>query len=806
MAKEIQEKQNPSEITPAGVLDGGSVGTAPPDPASGASGRVFRFDGVEVDPGSGCVRRNGQEEYLRLKTSEVLRFLLVNRHRTVTKEELRDAVWGDTLPMDGALVQCVADIRKAIGDDPKSPRHIRTIPKVGYRFIADVAETVVPAYPAASPPRAVEEISSVELVEVRQDLVEVEPSRALPAAPPGRARLLVAAAAGLAAAAIAVAVFRRPAITTSLPAVPGRKAVAVLLFENQGPATDLDWLREGLADMVISDLSSSGLLTVLSRQQLAVLMARAGTAAGRGTPLERAVELARRSRAEAFVLGSFTRLGEHVWLEVQLHDRGGALLMAEGATARRPEEILSQVDDLAAKLTSRLTGAPAVAPAPPLATAMTSNLEAYRLYSIALERSLSYHYREAVELLEKAIALDPGFAMAYARIGYVYAVRWTDPERGRPYLSKAFAMSSRLTEKDRTEIAALYAISCRDYPEAIRSYRQLVRLDPGNPESYRLLSSVLAAPERFEEAVETARRGLAVDPEDADLHNALTEYYLDLGRNEEALASARRYLELAPGEANALDTLAGAFQASGRYDEAIATYREALAREPRFDVAVIHLGNAFFSAGRYREALAQFRRYIEIVASDSERRRGHGSLAIVHLRRGDLAEAEREALRCGRHSELQVALVRHDLGRARELAGRLAASPDLASHQPARVLPEALARLALESGEPEKGLALLREMLRRRPPYWHVDTFEDALANALLSVERLDEAITEYGRVLARNPHYPLARYRLALAHQAKGDARLAQEELQRFLAEWKGADPDVPEVVDARRRLSAPE
>src|SRR5204862_5263561 len=135
------------------------------------------------------------------------------------------------------------------------------------------------------------------------------------------------------------------------------------------------------------------------------------------------VELAGRCRAEAILLGSFTRLGESVRVNVQLHDgRTGALLSAESVVAERAEDLFGRVDTLSGRLVSDLSGAPAATPAPGLALAMTGNLEAYRLYSLALEKAQGLKSSEAIELLEKAVALDPGFAMAHARIGYTYAV------------------------------------------------------------------------------------------------------------------------------------------------------------------------------------------------------------------------------------------------------------------------------------------------------------------------------------------------------------------------------------------------
>src|SRR2546429_1563301 len=102
------------------------------------SGHIYRFAEIEVDTGQGCVRQNGEERHLRQQTFQVLVYLLEQKERLVTKDELLQNIWSGTAVTDDALVQCVMDIRRALGDDSRRPRFIKTIPKLGYRFIAEL--------------------------------------------------------------------------------------------------------------------------------------------------------------------------------------------------------------------------------------------------------------------------------------------------------------------------------------------------------------------------------------------------------------------------------------------------------------------------------------------------------------------------------------------------------------------------------------------------------------------------------------------------------------------------------------------
>jgi len=94
-----------------------------------------------VDAGQGCVRRQFQpDQYLRPKSLQVLLYLLAHRDRTVTKDELMAHVWEGLSVTDDVLVGCVGEVRRALGDEPRGKRFIRTLPKIGYRFVAPVNE------------------------------------------------------------------------------------------------------------------------------------------------------------------------------------------------------------------------------------------------------------------------------------------------------------------------------------------------------------------------------------------------------------------------------------------------------------------------------------------------------------------------------------------------------------------------------------------------------------------------------------------------------------------------------------------
>ncbi|MBS1830520.1 MAG: winged helix-turn-helix domain-containing protein, partial [Acidobacteria bacterium] len=116
----------------------------------GLAQRVYRTNGVEIDRDTGLVRRPGFETHLRHKAHRMLLCLIENRASPVTKEDLIRLVWEGSAITDDTLVNCVQEIRKALGDDARNPVFVRTIPKTGYWFIAPIDESEAPPQPPAS--------------------------------------------------------------------------------------------------------------------------------------------------------------------------------------------------------------------------------------------------------------------------------------------------------------------------------------------------------------------------------------------------------------------------------------------------------------------------------------------------------------------------------------------------------------------------------------------------------------------------------------------------------------------------------
>lgn len=743
----------------------------------------YRFGHVEVDPMKGHVRAGDEERHLRQKSFQVLLYLIENRDRTVGRDELLDRIWHDTAVTDDTLVQSIVDIRKAIEDDPRSPRFIKTVPKAGYRFIAPLLESE----PLAS----------------NDPIREKRPHRAW----------AVGAGAVVVVVLVALLLVRHPELAQSSAAPPRKVAVAVLFFENRTKSAADDWLREGLADMLITGLSRSGDLAVISRQQTWVQLERAGLSANVVLPFEKALSVARASHAERAIVGSFTALGNTIRVDAQIHDvDSGKVVGGESLVVRR-NELLSEIDTLASRLASDL-GASRRMENVSIAGMMTNDLEAYRFYSRGIERAQALNPTEAIELFQKAVEIDPEFAMAYARIGYAYAVTWQFAQEAIPYFEKASRLSHRLSEKDKLYVAAWHAIAKLDFPTAIDHLRSLVARYPMEIEAHVRLAYVLVGEERLAEGIDVLERARVIDPESPPLENALGGFYSLAWRHRESIDARTRYLKLLPEEPNAHDSMGLSYHWAGEYEKAKLHYERALELNPRFEPALIHLANLNFQFGRYRLAIEQFQRYIDIAPSEVEKSRGYGSLAWLHRVIGDLETAERYALGANPKqpnsvSDLfLVALDRGDFATAEALVPQLEQKSPYTSRGARPMLRYAhyfRGYYAMKRGDEPAAIRHFKEALRHLPPTYSIDSMESCLADAYLTLGRWDEAIAESLRVLRLNPNEPHVRFQLARAYEGAGKLLEARNQYSRFIELWKDADADAPRLLEAKKKIRGP-
>ena len=773
----------------------------------------YCFADFELDLIRGSLIRAGKELPLRYQSFQLLLYFVEHPGKVISKDELIAAIWSDTSVTDNALVQCIVEIRRELNDNPHHPRFIKTCPKVGYRFIPTV-EVVECA--AKNPDRKAKPSWNQP---VRQGSHGKPPPRQQdpPAAKsalapnqlsgPWRLVLLVFFALPLLVLQGDIAHDVRLS-TAAAPSVSGPPILAVFSLENETGRPELNWLREGMSDMILTDLAHTGKWSVLSREKMHALLDD-GTSPGAAS-LKRVIEGARSVHARNFIVGTLSLSGQQIVIRVDTREgQDGHLVASDSVALNDPREIVAGADRLSSDISRHLGFSPDAAPS--LDDVMTSNIEAYRYYSLGVEKAEQFQNSQAIELFKKAIEYDPKFAMAYARVGYAYAVQDFQPQKGRPYLEHALHFSERLPALNRLYIEAWSAIARSDFKASIDILRQITNQYTNETEAYCQLSRVLRGQERVEEAADLLRDAIQKNPEAKDLYNAFGMILFSMGRPQDAIDAYKQYVALAPQNPNAHDSLGMSYQMAGQYEASLSEYDKALQLDPEFEPSIVHLGDIYYQEGRYRDALREYRRYIKVVHSSDAKAIGYADLATVYRTMGNLTDAQTAAtqeIRNNRNAvwdSLVIALDRNQRERARTLQAALFTDPpnsERGSPRDLRVEVFYRGYIELKTGDSKGAISHFKLALHHLPPSSGIDLHEDCLANAYLELGMLPDAIGEYQRILKLHPNYPLAYYHLGLSYQKMHHRADAIVAFQHFLQASQSADQDSPAVLEAKRSL----
>lgn len=769
----------------------------------------YFFGDYELDVTRRCLLCQGLEVPLRFQSFQMLLYFVEHPKTLISKDELTAAIWSETSVTDNALVQCVTEIRRELNDDPRTPRFIKTFPKVGYRFIAEVRVVHGAPVPAAQNSASMR----LQAVAAKNAPAALE----VQAEPPGRRmtwRRRAWILTPVVVVALALLIYGGRKLLGSLtaganPPASGLPTLAVFPLANGTGRQDLDWLREGLSDMILTDMPHTGKWNVLSREKMDSLM----DDSNRSSTLTsgKALEIARSVHATNYIMGSVSAVGQQVTIGIEIRDgKDGHLVASDSASLTDPSQIVAEAGLLSSEIARRLGFSSDAAPS--LAETMTSNVDAYRYYSLGVEKAEQFQNAPAVELFKKAIKYDPKFAMAYARIGYAYAVQDFQPQTGRPYLEQAQRLSASLPPIDRLYIEAWSAIARSDYNAAIGILRQITQQYPDETEATCQLARLLRGQERVEEATALLRNAIQANPNAKELYNVYGLTLVSMGHSQEGIRAYQQYVAMAPQNPNGHDSLGMAYQSAGQYDSALAEYNQALTFDPEFEPSIVHLGDTFYQLGRYREALRQYQRYIEVASSSDAKALGYGDIATIYLTLGNLEQAQTAAsqeLRYNRNSvwhSLEIALEKHQKERIAALQKQLFENlPDAERGSPRDLRLEFYYSgvIELKTGDAQGAIGHFQSALQHLPPSSGIDLHEDCLANANLELGMAPQAIAEYQRILKLNPNYPLAYFHLGQAYQRLHQRQEAVNAFQHFLQANPLADQDSPQLVLAKHSLA---
>jgi len=751
---------------------------------------ILRFGVFEVDVRAGELRKQGVRIKLQEQPFHVLTVLLQRPDEVVTREELRSENWpADTfVDFDNSLNTAINKLREALGDSADNPRFIETLPRRGYRFIAPVTGVDGTTRGTAT-------------------------GASVPWRPSNRKKIVVTAAIAVLAAGIAGGLLWRARQARRLTE---KDTIVLGDFANStGDAVFDGTLREGLS----VELGQSPFLSLVSeegiRQTLRMMERPANT---RLTP-EITREVCQRTSSAAALEGSIALIGTRYNLILKaVNCVNGDLLASTEAQASDKNHVLDALGKAASEMRRRLGESLSTVQKynTPLVQATTPSLEALQAYNFA---SNTDDDATAFTFFQRAIQLDPNFAMAYWALAFSSADTVSSAESAR----KAFELRAGLSEREKLHIEAdYYYVATGDLMKARRTAEvgaQTFPRDPGFPEGLREYTIALG---QYEAALKESLEWLRLSPHNSLPYRFVGFAYLYLNRVEEAEATGKE------AHAKGLDSrLAPVLYEIAFYrNDAPEMARQATSAVGNADEGELLLAleadtAAYFgNLGKAREFSRQ--------AADSAGRAVEKEIVATY----DAASALREALFGNTDKARQQATVVKGsstwrdmnygmalaLAYAEDADQAQALADDLGKRFPEdtvvqfNYLPTLRAKLALLRSNPRQALEALRvaapyELGLPAIQYYNWPNLYPVYVRgeAYLVAHQGNEAAAEFQKILdhrgivLNEPIGALAHLQLGRAYAMQGDTVKSRAAYQDFLTLWKDADPNIPILLEAK-------
>jgi TolB-like protein/cytochrome c-type biogenesis protein CcmH/NrfG len=513
----------------------------------------FQFSNHVLDGNLRELTRGGQNVAVEPQVFDLLMYLVKNRDRVVSKDDLIESIWNGRIVSESTLTSRINAARTAVGDTGKDQAVIRTIARKGFRFVGEVSD----ASGALAPRPA---LSGA-----------LAPQSANPAAS--------APSATITSPPTAPAVLQFPLLD--------RPAIAVLPFTNISGEPEQEYFSEGISEDIITALSKLRWFYVIARNSAFIYK-------GRSVHLKQIGE----ELGVGYVIeGSVRKDGDQVRITAQLND----VVTGSHLWAERYDRNLADVFAVQDEITQAVVAAiePQLYAAENFRSQRKTpdNMDAWDL----VMRALSHYWRVtrsdnlvAQALLEKAIAVDPTYGQALSLLAacHTFAAHmgWEDMSRAGPAAERAALAAIRADSEDawaHYALASVYLFN-RRFDDCIAEFELALRLNPNFSPARGLYGVALSYRGRWEEGDAAARQALRFSPRDpfAGIYNGVAAYCQYIGRDyEEAALLAREAMRQRPDFVGAHRVLTAALGMSGHLKAAAAALEALRQAQPNISLA-----------------------------------------------------------------------------------------------------------------------------------------------------------------------------------------------------------------------------
>lgn len=532
-----------------------------------STAKPFRVAAFDVEPSALRIGIDGRTVRLEPKTMQVLVYLAENAGRVISRAELEENLWQGRVVTEDALTASISKLRRAFEDNAREPRIIETLPKTGYRLIADVRWS--DDGPVGSLAQGTAGSSKAQRLSPRAGLL-----------------LLLAGLVGITTWLMARQCSHE-LIEVSLPTgvLEGKPSVAILPFENLGKDLEQDYFANGITMSVITAMSRvSGLLVIAPGSVFTYRESDTGTR-----------QISRELNADYVIRGSVQRQAGRVRVNVQLIDGTSERALWAKRFDKEWDDVFRLQDHIVAELVKALRIELTPGERDALTQRPTTDIQAYDLFLKGLEeygRRSPEGNRAARDYFQQVIELDPGFARAVAGLALVYSREAVDGWSADPSRSLERAADLASTAKKINPaipqvhfVAGQVALFHHEHAAAIEAAKEAIRLSPNYADAYALLAWILNYAGEPEEALEVLGTAVRLNPVmPASYSEMLGEIRFQQGNYAEAMAAFNRALQINPSHMRARMWLIAVLVHTNALEEAQWQTEELLQWIPNFSL------------------------------------------------------------------------------------------------------------------------------------------------------------------------------------------------------------------------------
>ncbi|MGB9073486.1 MAG: winged helix-turn-helix domain-containing protein [Terriglobales bacterium] len=506
---------------------------------------TVRFGPFQLDLRAAELHHNGSRTKLAEQPFQVLVALLEHPAEVVTREELRQRLWGsDTfVDFEQGLNTAVKRLREVLGDSAEKPQYIETVPRHGYRLMVAVEGPEAAGSPISQAPARGRKIWLTTL-----------------------ALVVVAVASGV--------VWRQQLLDLFRPVKI--ESLAVLPLGNLSGHPEEEYFADGMTEALITELGKVRALRVISWQSVKQYK-------NTTNPVP---QIARELHVDAVVEGSALRAGDKVRITAQLVQANPERHLWSESYERNASDVITLQRDVVQAITREIRVSLTQLEQVRLSHAAPVSPEAYEAYlkGYFFLRKLSPEgVRRSFDFFQQAISKDPNYAPAYVGLAQAYMIagdRNVLPAneayaQTSPLVMKALALDDTLSEAH-SGLAFLREINW-DWAGAEQEYLRAIDLDPGNARVHNWYGIFLENMGRIDAGLAEHQRARQLDPTARGINAALAVNMAAAGRYDEALEQAKASVEMDENSAPAHFALGLAYTRKRMGEEAISELKRAVA-------------------------------------------------------------------------------------------------------------------------------------------------------------------------------------------------------------------------------------